>query len=271
MIPIKKCGSYLEVGSDGFVCAISSRKDLPEKWQELIDRTVNYYQSELGDDLLSVYIRGSAAKGEMIDFVSDLDSFAIVKSEIGEAPKSLDRFHKEMKEQFPFCTHVEVSLVRVEDVKKGPPQRKRSVWEELIKTQSRCVFGHDFSSEIRPFRIEEMIGHSLFLDREVKEDLPRYLKEDEGQPDELKDLCAWIMRRVLRGAFDLVLVRENKFTRDLYCCYESCSKYYPEKEKDLKETLNFSLNPSDRVDIWLPLVERMNNWIVDEKRKVSTN
>ena len=96
-----------------------------------VERTISFYKSELGEKLHSVYIRGSIAKGEGIDYVSDLDSFAVIQGEAGDEPKSLDIFHKEISEKYPFCTHVEISLIKIEDIKKPQPKRSRSFWESV--------------------------------------------------------------------------------------------------------------------------------------------
>lgn len=267
IIKINKCGSYLEVGPDGFVNPIDQSGRIQKKWQPIVDETINFYKTELGDELHSVYIRGSVAKGDAVDFVSDLDSFVVVKSDETDEPESLDLFHEKMNENYPFCNHVEITAITLDEVKSIPPKRSRSIWEELVKTQSRCVFGEDLSENIKPFRVSEMKGHSLYIEKEVFEKLPQYIEEDKNDPDELKSNCMWIMRRLIRSSFDLVMERENKFTRDLYCCYESASKYYPEKESQLREVLNYSLNPTEKYEEWLPLVNEVCKWVVKEGNK----
>jgi hypothetical protein len=260
-IEIKKMGSFLELDDEGFVKSIDTKAPLQESWSDVVDRVIEFYKKEVGPELHSVYIRGSAAKAEAVDFVSDLDSFAVSRIEVGDEPRAMDEFEKGIKKDFPFCNHVEISVVSLDQVSEVPPKRKRSIWEELIKTQSRCVFGEDLSSAIAPFLLEDMLGHSLYLDDEVKNKLPSYMKEDKDDPIELKSNCVWIMRRILRGAFDLVMVKEAKFTRDLYLCYEVVSKVYPEKESSLRQALSLSLNPSSNPKEWMPLVLELNDWI----------
>lgn len=261
MIQIKKCGSYLNLDSNGFVQGIETTSELQESWNKVVQETINFYKEELGPELHSVYIRGSVAKGEAVDFISDLDSFAVSYTDAGDEPKSLDAFEKKVKKEYAFCNHVEIVVVSLDKVREVPPKRKRSIWEELIKTQSRCVYGEDLKSKIEPFLLEEMKGHSLYLDDEIKNKLPNYLEEDKDSVQELKSNCVWIMRRVLRGSFDFVMERESRFTRDLFLCYESVSKYYPEMEAKLKEALNLSLNPSSDYKEWMPLVLEINAWM----------
>ena len=53
------------------------------------------------------------------------------------------------------------------------------------------------------------------------------------------------MKRILRTGFELVMGREQKYTRDLYPCYESFIKYYPQKKDDMYKTLELAINPID--------------------------
>ncbi len=254
-------GSFLELGVDGFVKSIDAKIPLQNSWSKVVDRTIEFYKKEIGPELHSVYIRGSAAKAEAVEYISDLDSFAVTRIEVGDEPRSMDEFEKGIKEDFPFCNHVEISVISLEQLRETPPKRNRSIWEELIKTQSRCVFGEDLSDSIEPFLLEDMLGHSLYLDDEVRNKLPSYIEEDKDDPEELKSNCVWIMRRILRGAFDLVMVNEGKFTRDLYLCYEVVSRIYPDKEASMRKALDLSLNPSPETKEWMPLVLELNEWI----------
>lgn len=259
MVEIKKCGSYLQVDENGFVIPIDSSSTIQSKWLPIINDVIKFYQSEFKENLHSVYIRGSVAKASAVDFVSDLDSFAVLNIESEINQQNLISFEKELNQKYPFCNHAEITLVSLNDVHAVPDKRKRSIWDELIKTQSRCVFGVDLAISIEPFRLNEMIGHSLYIVDEIKK-LPTYIEEDRDDPLELEGLCVWITRRVLRAGFDLVMEREQRFSRDLYCCYESTIKYYPELEINFKNILDLSLNPTAKVDRWLPLVNELGQW-----------
>lgn len=243
MIELKKHGSYLELDSNGFVQSKSHIDFIQDKWSPLVEETVEFYRSKFGENLHSVYVRGSVAKGEGLDGISDLDTFCILHEGPGEveSPFSED-FQNEMNAKYPFCTHVEISFLERAKIHKPFPPRERSVWAELIKTQSACVYGEDLAQEIAPFKLSNMKGHSYFIEQELKE-LPKYYEEDQDSVEDLLDLCVWITRRVIRSGYDLVMEREGKFTRDLYLCWESFSKYYPEKSDDMKVVLNLALNP----------------------------
>lgn len=70
------------------------------------------------------------------------------------------------------------------------------------------------------------------------------------------------MRRLIRGAFDLVMERERRFTCDLYLCVESVIKYYPEQEENLFRALDLSLNPELDYENWMKLVNELKDFLV---------
>lgn len=262
-IKLQKHGSFLELDQDGNVIPIDTSLALQDGWDDLVAKTIQFYKSQLEDNLHSVYIRGSVAKAQAVNHVSDLDSFAIVHE-----PSEIDfddvSFHEEMQILFPFCDHLELVAISLDKIKEIPPKRSRSIWEELIKTQSRCVYGEDLAFQIASFQLKDMHGHSLYIENEVDNKLPNYLEEDKDVPEDIKADCSWIMRRLIRGAYDLVMEKEKKFTRDLYLCYEVVSKYYPHKKEQLKEALDLSLNPTVDYETWMVLVMDLKEFIVQE-------
>lgn len=264
-IKIKRVGSYFYLDKNGFVIGIDTKIPIQPAWEKLIEKTVQFYQDSLKKNLHSIYIRGSVAKGEAISYLSDLDSFAVVYE---DADLNFDEvpFHDEMKSEFPFCDHLELVAISLDKVREVPPKRERSIWEELIKTQSRCVWGEDLAQTIKPFSLAQMKGHSLYIKKEVEEKLPQYLEEDKDIPEDLKANCSWIMRRLIRGCFDLVMEKEQKFTRDLYLCYESVIKHYPEVDDKLHRALDLSLNPSEDYPSWMPLVNELKDFIIYQMR-----
>lgn len=267
MIELKRHGSYLGLDDNGFVISKSSNDLIQEKWRPIIKDTIDFYLSKFGDNLHSVYVRGSVSKGEAIEHISDLDSFCIIKEDAGEVdtPFSED-FQKVMNEKYPFCTHVEISYIAKDKVNEPFPPRERSVWAELIKTQSACVYGEDLALEIEPFELKDMLGHSYFIKKELA-DLPGYYIEDREAGEDLSELCVWITRRVVRSGYDLVMEKEGKFTRDLYLCWESFSKYYPDKADDMKAVLNLALNPSDNEEVVMQALDKICPWLVNEIEK----
>lgn len=264
MIEIKKHGSYLGIDKNGFVIPLATVNLVQSKWKNLIDDVVRFYIAQFGNQLHSVYIRGSVAKGDAVDGISDLDSFAILNNDAEDLNLTAsEHFQKSMNSKYPFCSHIEITFINKKFINRDFPPRKRSIWAELIKTQSICVYGENLAIEIESFILEDMIGHSYFIEKEL-EKLPKIFDEEKDKSKDIIDTCIWITRRILRSGFDLVMVREQRFTRDLYLCYESFSKYYPEKKMAMYAILNLSLNPTDNIHQINEKIKNIAPWLLDE-------
>jgi tRNA nucleotidyltransferase (CCA-adding enzyme) len=80
MIEIKPIGKYLSQEENGFIVNDLSIEKIDEKWLPILETIVETYQAKLGENLVSVYLRGSVARNLAVDNISDLDTFALVKS-----------------------------------------------------------------------------------------------------------------------------------------------------------------------------------------------
>lgn len=265
MHKIKSVGGYLEVDRDGFIVKRASPGLFQGKWKPVIQKVTEAYNNHFNENLLSVYIRGSVAKGEAIDHLSDVDSFAIVHSpEIKINTEWGERFSEETVKAYPFVKGVEIlarTLQQAKDLNRGV--------HIMLKTQSVCVFGVDVSSQILPLKPgKESSQHFRFLQSELQKSI--YFFEQrwgEGLNEYLMQ-CAWIMKRVLRTGFELVMEKEQRYTRDLYPCFESFSKYYPEIKDLMYRTLELSINPSSDSEIVLPILKEWFLWMPDEIERV---
>lgn len=72
IINIQPTGSYFEVDRKGYLVNPASKDKLQDEWKPAIDDVVEAYKENFGENLKSVYIRGSVAKGKAIEYVSDI-------------------------------------------------------------------------------------------------------------------------------------------------------------------------------------------------------
>ena len=68
----------MEVDAEGNLINEARQDKFQENWREAINDFVATVKEHLGDKVLSIYIRGSAAKGTAVDTISDLDTITIL-------------------------------------------------------------------------------------------------------------------------------------------------------------------------------------------------
>jgi predicted nucleotidyltransferase len=234
IIEIQPKGSYLKIDDEGYVINPASPEKIQEKWKPVIDDVLQAYKDQYGDKLKGVYIRGSVAKGEAIENISDIDTFAYVdipKEEIDSAWTSPVK--ERLKENYPFVKGFEADAFPLSDTETNEDQ--------IFLLQSLCVYGDKI--EIRKMKPgKDMIFHFPMTEKRMlgfQNRIDRVVSQEKAKSD-----CTWIMKNILRTGFELTMERSHKYTRDLYLCYKDFSDYYPELEPEMKEVLFLALNPT---------------------------
>lgn len=104
-----------------------------------------------------------------------------------------------------------------------------------------CIYGEDLAERLPGYKPGPDIA---FQTRYFQKHFDLFLNEYPVEPeDEKLDFLNWMLRRFLRLGMELVMEREQRFTRDLYLCYESFSKHYPEKQEEMYRALELAVNP----------------------------
>ena len=259
MTTIKPIGSFLSTDENGFIINTTSIESIQPEWKPAVDSLVVAYKKQFGDNLHSLYIRGSVAKGKAIKDISDIDTIAVLHSKSSRVPRT-KAVQEEILTAYPFVRRIEFGIHSLD---------KLGMFTKLmIQTQSVCVFGEDLTKTIPAFKVgKDTQQHIHSLEKEISSEL-NYL-EDKHTPDEIKESCSWTMKRIVRSGCELVMERSGKYTRDLYPCYTVFSEYYPEQKERMHQILEFAITPSDNAQAVIEILENFGSWIVREIKKES--
>ncbi|HRH30545.1 MAG TPA: nucleotidyltransferase domain-containing protein [Candidatus Paceibacterota bacterium] len=253
-IEIKPIGSYFELDAEGHVVNPTSLEKIQEEWKPLIEDIVAVYKKAYGEHLRQVYIRGSVAKGEAVKGVSDIDTFAYVDKtpEYLKENNTNREMRKHLEEKYDFVEEIEMGAFPLSDIAD----------DYIILNQSVCVYGEPIEiPKLKPGK--EMSIHAAGFHNRFSW-FEKFLSKEDESDEEIKKGCVWLMKGLLRVGFELTMEREQKYTRDLYRCYETFAKYYPEKELEMREALNLALNPtSDKKEIKM-VMDHLGQWLLSE-------
>lgn len=114
---IRKLGSVLDVDEEGYIVKAASNDKIQFKWPPAVDEVVEAYKQHLGDRLHSVYVRGSVARGEAIDDISDIDTVALITTSnnniyLGWATD----FERNLMKEFPFVNGTEIKAFQKDNL-----------------------------------------------------------------------------------------------------------------------------------------------------------
>ena len=240
---IERLGNYQEVDERGYLVSLAGALSIQPEWAEVLSAVREAYLDKWRDAIHSIYIRGSVAKGCALRAVSDIDSFAVTVK--GKDPSAVNRedfrawtldLEKRVQTAYPYVAGVETGLTAFEEA-----SDPTSIYAFMIKVQAVCIHGEDLAQHLPGYKPGPDIA---FQTRHFRQHLDLFLKEYPQEPESEKpDFLVWMMRRFLRLGMELVMSREGRFTRDLYLCYESFKKYYPERQDDMYHALELAVNP----------------------------
>ena len=254
---IRKLGKLHKLDSDGNIENPSVLPVQQEEYRNVVNQIIDELLLNFKDVILSVYIRGSVAKAAAIPYVSDIDLIILSNRNLDENENLLrKKISENVGNKNPFVNGVELFFMNADELSKIKTQF-------LFKTQCACVYGNDVIPSIQKFKIgrDAIVYSEGFYDSMMNIIKELSVEEDEN---EIKEICSWVMKKMIRTAFETVMMRDNSFTRDLYPCYEIFSKYHPEKESEIRKALELAINPTDNKLEILETINGLVNYIKNE-------
>lgn len=265
MTIVKEIGSLCVTDRDGYIINHSDWNKINPIFLPVIYDVVNTYSTYLQDDLHSVYIRGSIPKGIGIEGVADLDTIAVTKQNPNKLQlKWIKEVEQELNQKHTCVDGIELSFYCIEDVLNTS---SFSIISFILQTHGMCVLGEDLIPQLPRYRANEALAndHLIHLQGQIKnacDDL-----QDNSDIEDIKDCCKWIMKIIVRAGLALVITKANTYTRDLYPAYKLFSKYFPEKENDMRKALEYAITPIIDANLLLSFLNEFGKWMVSEVDK----
>lgn len=227
-------GKFHDLDSEGYILNSGVYPVIQEEYRVPVQKSIDLVLEQFSDIIHSIYLRGSVAKGIAIPNVSDIDFIFLSNREIIKEEK--DILYKEIEpkicDEFPYINGIELHFQTLDSLKQN--------WVQfMMSTQCVCIYGEDVNPSLPKFKIDNSAyAHIHTLENDINDTF------DDNHS------CAWIMKRIVRVGFELCMVDAQKYTRDLYPCYEVFSEYYPERKEEMFEALYLAIFPTeDKVKI----------------------
>jgi hypothetical protein len=239
MIQPQRIGRFLTVDDHGYIQPDVSIDRIDRTWKPLVEFVVRSLMTR--SEVLSIYIRGSIPRGLAVENVSDADFIYLSEINFDAADSDLG---KAAKAKFPFVKDIELCRLNRGQFEKSHHPKQRPYFHMLLKTQGLLLAGDDVAKDIEPFKVgPDMASHVFSLAKEFSR-LPGWLAEDRKNSME-RSTHHWFSRRIIRAGFEVTMNRTDRFTRDLYLCYEQFASFYPEQSGQMYQVLVNCLNGED--------------------------
>lgn len=266
-ILIEPIGSVIRPNSEGYLVNPNRLERIEPEWRSAIDATTDEFRAHFESLLHSVYVRGSVAAGHGVPGVSDLDFIVIldvsgegIERERMNARQWFAGVRPILLRQYSFVEDIDLTIRRRDNV--GP------IISFMLQVTGVCVDGEDLIPTLLPYRIgPDIAQHAPNLSREIEE-TKSWLARDQLAGEVVKK-CRWIMKRLIRSGFELVMERAQVYTRDLYPCYQYFSRYYPERKADMYHALELAVNPTTEKDKIIEVLNQLGGWLVTVSKEMS--
>jgi len=261
MTKILPVGDVLGFDAAGKFINPCSLKNIVSPWSDVIDDVKQVYLERMGENLHSVYVRGSIPRGTAVSGVSDVDTFAIITGDRWQHDLSwIAEAEQKLSKQYPFQTGVEMQLITLNELHEGKDIESIRF---TIKILSTCVWGQDIRRLIPSYKLGRyLIKDSLRLEKEINEVTQALSKEQSGETVEM--LCRWIMKVIIRAGHSLVIFKEGSYSRDLFPCYTGFCKHYPERAEEMKYALELAIEPIKDQQALLRFLKMFGSWLIAE-------
>ena len=262
--PIQKIGHLMRTDPEGYLINECNWDSIQLPWLNLVEALRSICIETLGDRLHSINLRCSVPRGQAILNVSDLDSIVIIQGETShELIAKITDIEIQLEKPYPFCQKVEIIPISYSEM-----QQPKSHWQTVLQTQGLCIYGEDLRSQFPQFKPNlDLVSHAFHLEEDLAETqiMLRQIPANSTHLESIvKQKCRWINKRIVRTGFELVMQKENAFTRDLYPCYERFAHHFPHHARLMYKALELAIQPSSNRDGLLMFLSHFGKCLVKE-------
>lgn len=239
-------GRLWQLDSEGFI--LNDARGIQPPFVAVVNAAVSAYTSHLADDIHSIYVTGSVARGLAVPGESDLNICAVLNETTD--PDLVLRDWTYAAEEALLAAHDVITNVRLELVPYtfvlGDPAYF-SIDAFILKTESICVWGSDLTSELLDYPISPHIANHDIV--QFVDDLHEAIDELQAYPRRVRSVCHRAAKQLLHTGFSLVMLDAGVYTRDLDLSYQYFTQHYPHLADDMRRALEFAPNPPQDVEL----------------------
>ncbi len=239
-----------KLDSNGYVVNDATKRKIQPYYKPILSEISGLYKSHLGENILSIYIRGSVSVGRAKPYISDIDSVCVVRDKV--KPSNLFwtvEASRVLEKKYPKAQLVELAIVSADELVNSKKYKNLRVY---LKTQSIRLWGKDILKKIPRVKPGNELAKVLYSD--LSSELSRlrkiftYKQADTKylyQRRSMKFWCVWLSRVLLRSGLGVIMVNTPIYTQDLKTCYSYFVKEFPEYASEMGQLLKWSIEPID--------------------------
>ncbi|KAB2331481.1 nucleotidyltransferase domain-containing protein [Bacillus mesophilum] len=233
---------------NGFIVSDVSKDKIDEVYMTCIQEAIVSLKSFFLQQLHSVYVYGSVARGEAILKKSDLDLIAMFDGNLSSAKlDELKKINNELSQKYrSLFRDVGIAAAYYHYTLDPSNYYENAFLKEICV----CVYGEDLGERFGPYKLTSEIA--IRFNGDINEALNRTLKRLEtASKDEFKTYTQGFARKLIRTYYSMVMVRSQIWTTRLHEQCEVFIHHFPGKESIIRTLLNWiDEPPTDREAVY---------------------
>jgi uncharacterized protein len=238
-----------KLNGQGYVINEASLKKIQRDYLAVLEELKLETINRLGNDILSIYIRGSVSVGRAKKNLSDVDFITITKKKISTQRLFwINNFSNKLRNKYNFIPFFDITVISFDELLSSPKIKNLKTY---LKTQSVCLYGKNILGILPPVKPGRELAVKMYADMDkelqtLKNIFSGKLKNRKYLNKKMptKFWCVWAMRLLLRSGLGLVMIEKPLYSQDLKTCYQLFSQYFPEYKKQMHQALKWSKSPT---------------------------
>jgi predicted nucleotidyltransferase len=258
LIEIGKLHAGYGLDPNRFIVSDVSRDKIDDVYMTCIQESVECLKRLFHQQLHSVYVYGSVARGEAIVKKSDLDLIAMFETKLSSVQLSeLKQLAGELSQNYRSLVRDVGIAVADYDYTVDPTNYYENAF---LKELCVCVYGEDMGERFGPYKLTSEIA--IRFNGDIYEALNRTLKrlETASSEEDFKTITQAFARKLIRTYYSMVMVRSQIWTTRLYEQSEVFIHYFPEKESIIRTLLDWIDEPSTNQKAVYELFKSEGDW-----------
>ena len=221
--------------------------------QESVESLRNWFHQQLH----SVYLYGSVARGDAVAVKSDLDLIALFAGELSSNKLTeLKTLSDELSKKYRSLVRDVGIAVAYYDYTVDPENYYENAF---LKELCVCVYGEDLGERFGPYKLTSEIADRFNGD--ICESLTRALNRLESASNQdFKTYTQNFARKLIRTYYSMVMVRSQVWTTRLHEQAEVFIRHFPEKEAIIRILFNWIDEPPTDYESVYELFKREGEW-----------
>lgn len=242
---------------NGFIVSDVSKDKIDPIYNPCIQESVESLKKVFHQQLHSVYVYGSVARGDAVAIKSDLDLIAMFDDNLSSNQLAeLKKLAGELSHKYRRLVRDVGMAVAYYDYTIDPSNYYENAF---LKEICVCVYGEDLGERFGPYKLTSEIP--IRFNGDIKEVLSRTVSRLETASNEdFKTFTQNFARKLIRTYYSMVMVRSQIWSTRLCEQSEVFLYYFPEKELIIRTLLNWIDEPPTDRETVLEFFKSEGKW-----------